>query len=267
MFKLLGDHNESLKHYQQEYEIYAKVNDARNLYKTRSKIAELCMLLGLHIEALKHYEEQLVAAREFKDVKGQAHALWNLGANEVNLGNQKQAILYFNQQLLLIDEEAEKGAVTCAIGECHERLSNYNKAEECYKQCLKSAQISDDKILMEKAYHGLQSVSQQINDIIASVYYSKLRINVCEELQSTVLLAQTLEDLTKLHMQECNYHEAVNCAISLLELINDSEDLEAMKLEILMLAGKVNYKLHRYYRWEMRMIFVYTFIYDFFSVL
>jgi len=82
----------------------------------------------------------LYAFQELNDVEGEARACHFLGYAHHRLGNHREAVRYYDQDLSLsrdqLGDTAAVGRAHCNLGLAHLALGNYQQALQCQEQFL-----------------------------------------------------------------------------------------------------------------------------------
>ena len=78
-------------------------------------------------------------SQELNDIEGEAKACHFLGYAHYCLGNYKEAIRYYDQDLALardLEDRMSMGRAYCNLGLAHSAIGNYENALECQKYFL-----------------------------------------------------------------------------------------------------------------------------------
>lgn len=78
-------------------------------------------------------------SQELNDIEGEAKACHFLGYAHYCLGNYKEAVRYYDQDLALARDQQDRmsmGRAYCNLGLAHLALGNYEEALECQKYFL-----------------------------------------------------------------------------------------------------------------------------------
>ncbi|MEG5173821.1 tetratricopeptide repeat protein [Microcoleus sp. B3-D7] len=94
---------------------------------------------GQHRQAIETWQQILAIARQFKERRGEARALNNIGFNYDRISQPQEALKYFNQALPIIREVGDRpgeAATLTNIGAVYYRISQPQEALKYYNQAL-----------------------------------------------------------------------------------------------------------------------------------
>jgi len=113
--------------------------------------------------------------QEAKDDYLEAEAFGNLGVAKIHLSRHDEAISFFEQQLVALDQagsssknknlDLERGRAFGNLGSCYEALGNYEDAVECHEhyleQSLKTKSVKDQ----DRAYRELGQAHKSLGNL------------------------------------------------------------------------------------------------------
>ena len=104
-----GDWNEALLTWQKALEIYREFGDDRtNEATTLQNLGQVNAALGNNIEALEYYEQSLAIKRELGNRTGEARNLRSIGSVSTSLGNYVEALEYYERSLVISREISDR---------------------------------------------------------------------------------------------------------------------------------------------------------------
>jgi tetratricopeptide (TPR) repeat protein len=125
-FRLLGDHQRAMEHFQVAQRLYTELGDVPEQAMNLHNLVAVFQALDLPEQALTHARQALELSEEIDDRQRQAIALNNLGWMYSNDGDQAAAIDCAQRALMLLDEADEvnlRAQLTRTLGQCQYRVA------------------------------------------------------------------------------------------------------------------------------------------------
>ncbi|EKU99552.1 hypothetical protein Lepto7375DRAFT_1610 [Leptolyngbya sp. PCC 7375] len=161
--------------------------------------------------------------------QGQARTLGNLGNVYNNLSDYHQAIIYYEQALLLfeaIEDRQGQARTLNNLGSVYDNLSDYRQAIIYYEQALPLFEAIEDRQGQARTLGNLGNVYDNLSDYRQAIIYYEQALPLFEAIEDRQGQARTLGNLGSVYNKLSDYHQAIiyhEQALLLFEAIEDRQ--------------------------------------------
>lgn len=179
--------------------------------------------------SLEYAHKALELSEKGKNQNLIAYSLFNLGISYFNQGFFEISTRYFYRYLdIQKDMKNLKGTANALVnlGAIHLQLKQFEKSEECFERALvtftnlaNDGKMSSPVVEILTIYNNLGIVSQNLNEPDSAIDYYLRGINLARKTpDQLVLLANLLNNLGSLYLDQNKFPEALSCLTEALNI-------------------------------------------------
>lgn len=227
LFKIKGEGNEALIHYQKSISLCKKIGYKQGLADANNNLGVLYDQMGEFEKALKCYEicrqntDTTVNAYETAmNYSSSGKVLYAIGRNEESIDHFKHSIYFFNKS------KSDYGiAMACVqLGAIYLKKGNYRSAAEMFMNSLEHSEKAKDKHGIAEAYSNLASMYNTQGDFDNAIeYYNKVLV-IRRDLGEKRTIAISLFNLGTTYAMKKDYESAVKLLEESLFLKKELQD-------------------------------------------
>ena len=146
-YRFLGNHVETLSHYQQALQIFREIGEKRLEGTLFGDIGMLYLLQGNHEEALSHLQQAIASSREIEAQVNLGRYLGNMGLLYVAQGNHEAALSHYQQALAISRKIGETESEGMHLGNMGDLLVKLQRPEEAKDAFQKSIVLCDESFI------------------------------------------------------------------------------------------------------------------------
>lgn len=169
-----GKYNESIQYYNNSAKLALEAGDLEREAKIHSNLAMPYIALGKHKDALSELNKAIVGAEKNNLPLVKAHATHNIGMVYHYQHMEDSAISYYTRsqyQYEKLGDTSRSTFILGNIGHIFLKKNDFKRAEDCYLQSLKLAEIQKNYKAIGNAQQSLGALFLQKRDLKNALYY------------------------------------------------------------------------------------------------
>lgn len=214
MYISLGDYDKALDCFNKIIKINNKINDIYSLSLAMNNIGEIFRNRGLLFEnkndlfsSLEYYFQCLSLVKQ-EDRKTEVQVLNNIGIVYISLGDNDNAIKYFNEaynKAKIINDTEALGMIFINMGYSYFKLKKYEKARNNFEFGVDLAIKTKSNQILWEAYFRLGQCYEKLGNNPQAVSYYKSAIDVIDYVRRNIALDTQKAGFArdKLRVYEC----------------------------------------------------------------
>ncbi|HBS88859.1 MAG: hypothetical protein A2W91_01045 [Bacteroidetes bacterium GWF2_38_335] len=221
-YESLGDYNESLVYYFRALNSVEK-SDYRYSH-ILSNIAGVYTILKEYDLAAEYYEFALEEAKKTKDKRRISIALNNIGMISNLMGFNNVALLYFKDAIKTARESkdlAQISSVLANMGMAYLNIEDFQKAEECFVECLDIDSSRNYRGGIAYDYMNLGKLEYLKKNYSKALYFFDKSLKIAIDINTKSLQQENYDFLSRTYSKQNDFKKAYDYHI-LYSAINDT---------------------------------------------
>jgi tetratricopeptide (TPR) repeat protein len=184
-------------------------------------------------QALKYLNEAKTIAHKVEYLRGEAHAIGNIGIINEYKGNYDSALFFLENARKIREVLGDKRGIASSnhsMGVVYVKLGNYEKAMTFYIKALKTLEELGDKKAVGTSYNNIGNIFLKQNNYKKALenYQNSLKIQL--EVGNQEGLSLVYGNLASVYLKLEKYNEALDADFKCLKICKEIEDKEGVAI-------------------------------------